>query len=103
MTFRDRRVPPLPPRDPTRHTPRIRIDLRRGLPVAARYAVAIVIVVTVSLAAWYVGRDEPTPRWIGEGLVPALGWIYLALLAIAAVHWIRQLRAKRARRKEPTT
>jgi hypothetical protein len=102
MTFRDRRVPPISPRSPA-YPPRIRIDLRRGLPAAARYALALVIVIGVSLAAWYVGRDDPTPRWIAEGLVPALGWIYLALLAIAAVYWIRQLKAKRARRKEPTT
>jgi hypothetical protein len=83
--------------------PRIRIDLRRGLSATARYTIAIAIVVGVSLAAWYVGRDDPVPRWIGEGLVPALGWIYLALLAVAVVYWIRQLRVKRARRKEHTT
>ena len=85
------------------HTPRIRIDLRKGLSATARYTLAIAIVVAVSLVAWYVGRDNPTPPWISEGLVPALGWIYLVLVAIAAVYWVRQLRAKRARQKEHTT
>jgi peptidoglycan/LPS O-acetylase OafA/YrhL len=96
MSFRDRRVPPLirPP------PPRIRINLRKGLPAWIRYPLAIAIVAAISIGAWIVGRDRPTPAWISEGLVPALGWIYLVLVAIAVVHWIRKLRAKRTGRKE---
>ena len=59
------------------------IDLRR-LPPYLRYPLALSIVAAVSALAWYVGRDRPVPAWIQHGM-PALGWIYLALLAVVVV------------------
>jgi hypothetical protein len=75
--------------------PRIRINLAAGLPPFWRYALSIAIVVVVSLAAWMVGRDRPTPTWISDWLIPALGWIYIFLFAIAAVYLLRRWRARR--------
>jgi len=84
--------------------PRRRIDLFRLLSPAARTALALAVVAAVSLAAWWVGRDDPVPAWITKGLVPLLGWIWLALAAVAlASWWLRRRRARRdaARRREP--
>lgn len=88
-----------PPRPPRR-----RIDLLRLLSPAARMVLALAVVAVVSLAAWWVGRDEPVPAWIATGLVPLLGWLWLALAAVAlASWWLRRRRARRdaARRHEP--
>jgi hypothetical protein len=75
--------------------PRVRINLAAGLSPLWRYALAIAIVVVVSLAAWIVGRDTPPPSWITDWLIPALGWIYIVLFAIAAVYLLRRWRARR--------
>jgi hypothetical protein len=74
---------------------RTRINLAASLSPPWRYALAIAIVVVVSLAAWIVGRDTPTPPWITDWLIPALGWFYIALFAIAAVYLVRKWRARR--------
>lgn len=76
------------------HRPtRVRIDLFKRLSSAALYAVALSIVIAVVAAAWLAGRDDPVPAWISDGLVPALGWIYLALLVVAGAHVLRRRRA----------
>jgi len=57
-----------------------------------RLAIASAVGGAVVTLAWFVGRDDPVPDWISKGLVPALGWIYLAMLAVALVHWLRRRR-----------
>jgi len=79
----------------TQRPPRIRINLAAGLSPLWRYALSIAIVVVVSLAAWIVGRDTLTPSWITDWLIPALGWIYIVLFAIAAVYLLRKWLARR--------
>lgn len=75
--------------------PRTRIDLRRSLPARWRYAVALLIVGVVVAGAWWVGRDRPVPEWIGGTLVPALGWVYLLLLAVVLLRWLQRRRRTR--------
>ncbi len=58
-----------------------------------RLAIAIAVTCAVAALAWLVGGDDPVPAWISEGLVPALGWIYLALLVVAGLHVLRRRRA----------
>lgn len=89
-------------------SPRRRIDLHRTLSAPARWALALLIVGVVALLAVWQGHDRPVPAWIEEGLVPALGWIWLGLAALALVGvglpaWRRALRrraAARAARRE---
>jgi len=66
-------------RDPA-PTPRRRVDLRR-LPRWQQYALALAVTAAVVVAAWLVGGDEPVPAWVSELLVPALGWLVLAIVA----------------------
>ena len=73
--------------------PRERVNLRR-LPRAAQMAIALVVVVGVSLVAWWTGRDQPPPSWVTERLIPALGWVWLVLVlvALATYPWWRRRR-----------
>jgi hypothetical protein len=77
--------------DPHR-PPRQRVDLFRLLSPLARTALALAVVVAVSLAAWWTGRDDPVPPFITDVLVPLLGWLWLALAAFAFVSWWRRRR-----------
>ena len=77
------------------HPPRRRINLFRLLSPAARLALAAAVVVAVSLAAWWIGRDRPVPAWISAGLVPFLGWAYIVLALVALVSWWRRRRGAR--------
>jgi peptidoglycan/LPS O-acetylase OafA/YrhL len=61
-------------------TARRRVDLRR-LPRWQQYAIALAVTAAVVVAAWLVGGDEPVPAWVSELLVPALGWLVLAIVA----------------------
>jgi len=70
----------------------VRIDLHAAFSGRARWLIAALITAAVVTLAWFVGRDDPVPDWISKGLVPALGWIYLAMLAVALVHWLRRRR-----------
>jgi hypothetical protein len=63
--------------------PRRRIDLFQRLGPAARAVLALAVIALVSAAAWWTGRDDPVPTWITARLVPALGWIWLALAGVA--------------------
>lgn len=84
---------------PTR-PPRRRVDLFKLLTPAARYAVAVAIIVVVSLAAWWTGRDEPVPPAVNGILVPLLGWLWLALAAVALASWLwRRRKAHRTGRR----
>jgi hypothetical protein len=76
------------------HKPRRRVDLRR-LPRWQQYAIALGVTAVVVVAAWLVGGDEPVPAWVSEVLVPALGWLALAIIAGALAvrllgHWRRR-------------
>lgn len=62
------------------------IDLRR-LPRWIATTVAVVVTVAIVGIAWLVGRDEPTPRWIMDVLIPVLGWTWLVLAAVALFTW----------------
>lgn len=83
--------PPRPPFQP--RPPRRRVDLSRLLTPAARWTLAIVVIVAIGFAGWWTGRDRPVPAWISQGLVSWLGWAYLALAAVALVSWWRRRRA----------
>jgi hypothetical protein len=41
--------------------------------------IAIAVIAAVFALAWWAGRDRPIPLWIGDKLIPALGWIAIAL------------------------
>jgi peptidoglycan/LPS O-acetylase OafA/YrhL len=90
----------MPAMRPERRPPRIRVNLAARLPRWVRWTLALTIVAAVFMAAWVVGRDDPIPEWISRGLVPALGWAYLVLLAVAGVHLIRKRLARRSEGKE---
>lgn len=60
----------------------------RAAPMWLQYVLALVTVGVVVALAWRFGKDRPVPGWITTYLVPALGWIYLALVAIALGRWI---------------
>ncbi|HEY2290784.1 MAG TPA: hypothetical protein VGM86_08800 [Thermoanaerobaculia bacterium] len=59
---------------------RKRIDLR-FLPVWLQYVISCTVVLGVALTAWWVGRDRPIPLWVSGRLLPAIGWIVIALAA----------------------
>ena len=46
-----------------------------------------VAALVVALALW-VNDGAQSPRWITNGLIPVLGWIYLALAAYALGYWL---------------
>ena len=70
---------------------RNKLDLNR-LPRWLQYLIAVVLVVVVGGAGWYVGRDRPTPYWIQHYLIPGLGWLGLLLIVLAVADWIRRRR-----------
>jgi hypothetical protein len=55
-----------------------------------RYPLALAVVAAVVAAAWFTGRDRPTPAWITEWLVPILGWVFIGLVTIALVSRLRR-------------
>lgn len=55
------------------------INLGR-LPLWQQNLIALAVIAAVFVLAWWVGRDEPIPLWIGDKLIPALGWIAIALV-----------------------
>lgn len=57
-----------------------------------RLAIANAVGSVVVALACFVGRDDQLPDWLSKGLVPALGWICLALLVVALVQWLRRRR-----------
>jgi hypothetical protein len=66
------------------------VDLHRLRP-AARWTLAVAVVALVAVLAWWSGHDDPVPAWITRWLVPALGYAWLALAAVALVsHWRRR-------------
>jgi hypothetical protein len=73
---------------------RRRVDLFR-LPAATRNALALAVVAVVVALAWWVGGDQPVPGWVSDGLIPALGWLVLALAAWRLVAWLRRRRGAR--------
>jgi hypothetical protein len=59
-------------------------DLRR-LPSWLQYAISLPVVGVISTVAWLTGRDKPVPKWVSDIVVPNLLWVFIGLLAIAAV------------------
>ena len=83
--------------EPERQSRR-RVDLRR-LPRWQQYVLALGVTAVVVVAAWLVGGDEPVPAWVSEILVPALGWLVLAIVAGAlATRLLRRRRRGSSRR-----
>ncbi|HEY3705553.1 MAG TPA: hypothetical protein VGL22_10860 [Terracidiphilus sp.] len=75
------------------------VDLHR-LPVGAQYAIAIAVSVLVAFLAWHIGRNRPSPAWIGPFMSVWL-WLGPALLAfflVAAV--FKRIRKASAREAE---
>lgn len=91
-------MPDFRPR-PTRR----RIDLFKLLTPAARYGIALLVIAAVALAAWWSGHDDPVPPAVGGILVPLLGWLWLALAAVALASWLwrRRKAHKTGRNPEP--
>ena len=50
--------------------------------------VALAITALVVALALWVNDGAQAPRWITNGLIPVLGWIYLALAAYALGYWL---------------
>jgi hypothetical protein len=76
---------------------RRRVDLRR-LPRWQQYVIALTVTAGVVAAAWLVGGDEPVPAWASGWLVPALGWLVLAVGAGAlGMRLLDRLRRDRPR------
>lgn len=71
---------------------RVRIDLRR-IPPLPRYALALAVAAAVAVAAWSVGKDDPVPGWVGDRLVPVLGWLWIAAVVFLAARRLRRGRA----------
>jgi len=59
---------------------RIRIDLKK-LPIWQQYAIALIIVAIVGVAAWMVGRNQPMSVWMNHYLVPFAGWFGIFTIA----------------------
>lgn len=76
---------------------RLKLNLRAALSRGTALALGAAITVAVALLAWWLGRDDPVPGWIAHGLVPALGWIYIALVVVALAGWWRRRAAQRRR------
>jgi hypothetical protein len=71
-----------------------RIDLRK-LPAWLKYLVSLAVIAVVVGAAWLVGGDRPAPGWLTNRLIPALGWVYLALCVYVIIYYAaRRLRKK---------
>lgn len=66
-----------------------------ALPAWLKYLVSLAIIAVVVCAAWLVGGDRPAPGWIVDRLIPALGWVYLALCVYVVIYYA----ARRLRRK----
>lgn len=80
-------------------TGRWKIDLFLGSRRVMNLVVGTGVTLGIVVIAWWVGRNDPVPAWITTGLVPALGWIYIALVVIAvAGWWRRRASTKRDRR-----
>ena len=45
--------------------------------------ITIVLMGSITIAGYIVGRHQPTPKWIENVLVPGLGWVGLALILMA--------------------
>lgn len=58
--------------------PRRLINLGR-LSLRQQSFIALALIAAVFGLAWWVGRDDPIPLWIGNKLIPALGWTAIAL------------------------
>lgn len=69
------------------------------LPRRLQSTIAIVITIVIAAVAYFVGRDRPVPVWIENFLIPALGWLGVVLIVLAAADWLRERR--RAGRKPP--
>ena len=63
------------------------------------YITATIVTGAIALAGYLVGRNRPVPPWIETFLIPALGWLGVVLIVLAAADWLRQRR--RAGRKPP--
>ena len=65
------------------------VNLHR-LPWPLKYGISLLVIAGVATAAWLVGRGRPVPPWITNWLVPSLGWIWLALAAVALAGALRR-------------
>jgi hypothetical protein len=67
----------------------------RTLPTWLKYLISLTVIALVVGAAWMVGGGRPAPRWILHGLIPVLGWIYLALVVYLIVyHVVKRIRKR---------
>ena len=77
---------------------RRRVDLRH-LPRWQQYTLALLVTAAVVVIAWLVGGDESVPAWVSKLVVPALGWLVLAIVASGlAIRLLRRQRGGSAKR-----
>ena len=62
----------------------------RKLSTWREYLIAVLVTSVIVAVAWFVGRDQPTPAWISNYLIPGLGWLGLILIIIVIFDWIRK-------------
>jgi len=63
-------------------------DPSSRIPAGLRTIVALAITALVVALALWVNDGAASPPWIVDGLIPVLGWIYLALAAYALGYWL---------------
>lgn len=67
----------------------------RTLPVWLKYLISLTVIALVVGLAMIFGGGRPAPNWILHGLIPVLGWIYLALVAYLIIYYaVRRFRNK---------
>jgi len=72
------------------------INLGR-LPVWLQTLISLSVVAVVAGLAWWSGRGTPPAAWIQNGLIPVLGWVFIALVVIAVLAGWRRQRKSHAR------
>jgi hypothetical protein len=71
-----------------------KIELRT-LPTWLKYLISLTVIALVVAAARIFGSGKPAPNWILHGLIPVLGWLYLALVAYLIIYYVvRRLKKK---------
>lgn len=69
--------------------------LRLESSMKLQYTITIILMIAIATAGYFVGRNNPTPAWIDQYLIPGLGWLGLVLMSIVAIDWLMNLNKPR--------